>query len=252
MKITLRKIKKACFDDLRKVIVKNFEATGSLNFPEELIESNSETIIIDGNCIEIDIDIDKYKRIITENTYDYTKFAKIGMALHKDLKSDTVNIPRNIFYEKELWAYLAMTVFCDVVWALKLEGKGTVTGDKISKIYFSMGEMTRTSLYFWWVMVDRLSSEDDYDITHTAFEFVDPVKAMIERSSMSKNSNIPRAFVQGIINNGKDSRFKSDRFRSKVPSHIKCYASVSILDALEYSELVEVIAEQQKAIISEK
>ena len=43
-----------------------------------------------------------------------------------------------------------------------------------------------------------------------------------------------------------------DKFRSKVPSNISCYASVSMLDALEYVELVDVITEQQKAILSSR
>ena len=132
---------------------------------------------------------------------------------------------------------------------LRLKDDANVTENKIKQFYFNAGEISRTGLLFLWVMVDRLGSQNDFEITHTAFEFVDPVKAILERT-MSKNPAMLRAFVQGIINNNKDSRFKSDKFRSKVPSHISCYASVSVLEALEYDELVNVITEQQKAIIA--
>ena len=251
MVIQLRKIKKDRFDDLRKNITDAFEATGQLSFSDDVVEAASEAIIADGKPVELDVDIDKYIGIATEATFGYTKFAKIGMELHKDFSSGTVAIPRNVFYEKELWAYLSMTCFKDVVKELRLKDAGSITENKIKQFYFNAGEMSRTGLLFLWVMVDRLNSKDNFDITHTAFEFVDPVKAVLERT-MSKNPCILRAFVQGIINNGKDSRFKSDKFRSKVPSHISCYASVNMLDALDYADLVEVITREQRAIILEK
>jgi hypothetical protein len=173
------------------------------------------------------------------------------MELNKDIKSNEVDIPRNLLYEKEFWAYLSMTCFKDVVRELRLKDTGNITENKIKKFYFNAGEISRTGLLFLWVMVDRLNSEDDFEITHTAFEFVDPVKAVLERT-MSKNPAILRAFVQGIINNEKDAKFKSDKFRSKVPSHISCYASISMLDALDYEELIEIITQEQQAIISER
>lgn len=250
MLVKLCRIKKDCFDKLREHIITEFDATGTLSFNDDIIEENSEPVLVDGKQIELEIDVDKYLDIARETTFGYTKFAKVGMELHQDFKSDAVALPRNLFYEKELWAHLSMTSFKEVIKELRLKDSGKITENKIKQFYFNAGEISRTGLLFLWVMVDRLNSENDFDITHTAFEFVDPVKAVLERT-MSKNPNILRAFVQGIINNEKDSRFKSDKFRSKVPSHISCYASVSMLDALEYNELVEVITEQQKSIISE-
>ena len=250
MLVKLCKIKKDCFDNFLKQVITEFGATGSLSFNDDIVEENSEPVLIEGKQIELEINIDKYLGIANEPAFGYTKFAKVGMELHKDFRSDEVTLPRNLFYEKELWAYLSMTSFKEVIKELRLKDSGKITENKIKQFYFNAGEISRTGLLFLWVMVDRLNSENDFEITHTAFEFVDPVKAVLERT-MSKNPNILRAFVQGIINNGKDSKFKSDKFRSKVPSHISCYASVSMLDALDYEELVEVITEQQKAIISE-
>lgn len=251
MIVTLCKIKKENFDDLQQDVLKIFNDTGNLTVSEETISLNSEPILIDGKTIDIEIDVGKYMSIAKEDSFGYTKFAKVGIALHQDIKSSDVVIPRNIFYEKEFWAFLSMTVFKDVVKELRLKEEGKITENKIKQFYFNSGEISRTGLLFLWVMVDRLESQNNYELTHTAFEFVDPVKAILERT-MSKNPAILRAFVQGIINNGKDSRFKSDKFRSKVPSNISCYASVNMLDMLEYNELVDVITKQQKMIISTK
>ena len=250
MKTIIKRIKKDCFDGFMDRTISKFEKTGELLLSEDLIEANSEPIFIGGQTVEIDIDIDKYKNIASEDTFGYSKFAKVGMELHKDFKSSEVEIPTNILYEKELWAYISLTSFKDVVKELRLKDEGKITPNKIKQFYFNTGGVSRTGLLFLWVMVDRLNSEDEFDITNTAFEFIDPVKAILERT-MSKNPSILRAFVQGIINNNKDSRFKSDKYRSKVPSNISCYASVNVLDVLDYNELVKVITEQQKAIITE-
>lgn len=251
MIVTLCKIKKESFDNLQQDVLKIFSDTGSMVVSDEAVTLNSEPILIDGKTIDIEIDVEKYMSIAKEDSFGYTKFAKVGIALHQDIKSNEVVIPRNIFYEKEFWAYLSMTVFKDVVKELRLKEDGKITENKIKQFYFNSGEISRTGLLFLWVMVDRLESKNDYELTHTAFEFVDPVKAILERT-MSKNPAILRAFVQGIINNGKDSKFKSDKFRSKVPSNISCYASVNMLDMLEYNELVDVVTKQQKMIISAK
>lgn len=249
MVVKLCKVKKDQFDELKTSILKIFESSGDLNIPEGVVESYSEPIHIEGKCVEVDIDLDKYSSIVNEEGFLYTKQAKVGMELHKDLKSSAHQIPRYLFYEKEFWAYLSLTAFKDIVKGLRASLEvGKINADKISRFYFNTGKINRTCLLFIWVMIDQLDCENDFEIAHTAFEFVDPVKQALDYS-MSKNPAILKAFTQGIINNGKDSKFKSDKFRAKVSSHISCYASVSMLDALEYDELVDVITEQQKDII---
>lgn len=252
MIVTLSRIKKDKFDDLVRLVIDEFEATGELTFDEKVVEEYSEPIVIDGQAVELDIDLDKYQAILNEDSFGYTKNAKVGMLLHKDLRSDTVDIPRNIFYDYEVWAYLSLICFKDIVIRLREKGLKQITEKTLKQFYFNVGPIDRVGLMFLWCMVDRLESENDYDITHTAFEFVDPVKNMLATTSLSKGSNILRAFVQGIIINNRDSRFKSDKFRSKVTSNVSCYASISMLEALSYEELVEVITQHQKAVISEK
>ena len=250
MNLKLCKIRKDKFDELLQNKITEFNQTGKVSFDDNIIQEYSEPIVINGKSIELDIDIEKYHQVADENVFGYTKFAKIGMFLHKDLKSTEVDIPVSIFYEKEVWAYLSMTFFKDIVKKLKLDDD-KITEDRIKRLYFNTGKSSRTGLWFLWMMVDRLESENDYYMTHTAFEFVDPARAILERT-MGRNPAILRAFVQGIINNDKNSLFKHKKYKSTVPSNISCYASISMLDALEYDELVEVITEQQKMIISGK
>ena len=97
-------------------------------------------------------------------------------------------------------------------------------------------------------MIDRLNSEDNYEMSVTAFEFVDPVKAIFERT-MSRNPLVLQAFVQGIINNNKNAKFKRDEYRLKVPNNISCFAAVNYLDDYDYTELVKTITEQQALLI---
>ena len=248
MTFKLCRINKDKFDELLQLETGIFESMGEIIF-DSIRDQYSQPVVVNGQYVDLDIDIDKYQKIVDEDVYGYTKFAKVGMELHKDLSSSSVVIPRNIFYEKEIWAYLSLTVFKNIVKALRLKDSDKVTPNKIKQFYFNAGEISRTGLMFLWVMVDRLDAEDDFEIVHTAFEFVDPVKAVLERT-ISKNPKILRAFVQGIINNGKNPLFKNNKYRSKVPSNISCYASVSMLESLEYDEMVEIITQQQKAVIS--
>ena len=252
MLVKLSKIKKECFDELKNIIIDDFKSKGFLSLNDGLVEMYSAPLIINGKEVELEIDIDKYEKIVNEDTFVYTKMAKVGMELQKDFELASEYIPRNIYHDKEFWAYLSLTTFKNVVKGLRASlEEGKINADKIKQYYLNIGETSRTGLLFVWVMVDQLDSKGDFEIIHTAFEFIDPVKAILERT-MSKNPKILRAFVEGIIRNGKNSKFKSKEFKSKMPSHISCYASVSVLDALEYSELVDVIAEQQKAIITNK
>ena len=54
--------------------------------------------------------------------------------MHKDLKSETVAIPRNLLYEKELWAYLSMTVFKSIVKELRMKDDDIVSTRKRQRI----------------------------------------------------------------------------------------------------------------------
>ena len=94
-------------------------------------------------------------------------------------------------------------------------------------------------------MVDKLGSENNEQMTKVAFEFIDPVKAILERD-MSKESIVLKAFVQGIMNNGCNKIFKQNIHRNRMPNYISCFAGINMLDAYDYDQLVEIITKEQK------
>ena len=136
MKIKLYRIKKEKYDDLLQLVVNNFNQSGNLVFDVEIVQSYSEPIIIEGENIEVDIDIDKYAKMASESEFGYTKFAKIGMCLHKDFNSEKLNIPRNIFYEKEFKALGANVYVTTVDGSYGIKGFVTDALKDIDYSYF--------------------------------------------------------------------------------------------------------------------
>lgn len=229
-------------------VINDFKTNHILSFDINFIDEHAEDILINGNDCFVEIDINGYNEILSKDNYTYEKLAEIGMKLHKELKDiEGKSIPKYIFYEKEMWAYLSITAFADIVKRLRLDDD-KINENKISQFYFNNGSVSRTGLMFIWVMIDRLNSENNAEMSLTAFEFIDPVKAIFERT-MSKNPIVLQAFVQGIINNNKNPKFKREGYRVKIPNHISCYAAVNYLDDYSYNELVMLITEQQKMLL---
>lgn len=249
MEVVLKRISKDAWDELMRSMTSQFESTKNLVIDDLAVESASEDILINGETVRINVDVDKYKEIVDSDVYTYEKLADLGMLLRNDFKMKNGEaLPTNIMNEKEVWAYFSLTIFKDIVKSLRMEDDDKINIDKIERFYFNTKTKSRTGLLFVWTMAEMLNSnERDFNIT--AFEFIDPVKAIYERA-MSRNPIILKAFVQGIINNGCDKRLKNNKYRSKVPSHISCYSCVNILDVYGYDELVENITEQIKTILS--
>lgn len=244
MEVALKRIKKSAFDDVLKKYIDTFNKEGKLEIEDGLLETSSEEIKVNGKSIIVDLDVEKYEKIVAQDTFKYNIVSEIGMLLHKELKGiDGTIIPSYYMFEKEFWTYLTLKIFHNVVIKLRLsEG---ITENKIKQFIFNIGTTSRTGLKYLWVMVDRLGSEDDERMTKVAFEFIDPVKAILERD-MSKESIVLKAFVQAIINNDCNKIFKQTGHRTKMPNYISCYAGINMLDAYDYNQLVEIITREQK------
>ena len=246
MEIILKRIKRDSYDELLAKVISDSVKNNSLTIDERLVESVSEVIVNGEEGYKINFDIEDYNGIVAKENKKYEKRAMIGQQLNKDL--DKTGIPQNVLYEKEVWAWLSIVVFRKVVEAIWL-GQDNINEEHIKREVFNCGNhIDRTGLFFVWSIINRLGSKDDYVFSKTAFEFIDPVKAIHERT-MSKNPEVLRAFVQGILNNGKDSKFKNKEYRLKVPNHISCYARTNMLDAYTYEELVSFMTEEQKLIL---
>lgn len=250
MEITLKRIKKDSFDELLEHTLEIYAKKKELIIDEEYVQNCSEIVYVSGVEVKCSFELEQYNEIVSRDDKGYNKLADIGMLLHKELRTKASgNIPKNILYEKEIWAYLSLTIFKDIVKKLRLDDDEKMNEDKIARFYFNVRGISRTGLFFLWCMIDRLESENNYKMSHVAFEFIDPVKAIFERT-MSKNPKILQAFTQGIINNECDRRFKNKVFKLKVPNNISCLASITMLDSLDYDSLVNVITEQQKMILN--
>ena len=246
MKMVLKRIKKSSFDELVDYYIKEYSKTKKIEIDDDYLEKCSESIIINSQEIEIDIDLNAYREIVNVEGEQYKKKADIGMQLHKDFKGKNINIPQNILYEKEVWAYYTLKYLIKDISKLKMFEN--LNEDRIKRYVFNIGKRNRISrcgVLFFWCMIDKLDSENDEDFSRTAFQFIDPVKAILERN-MSKESLILKAFVQAIINNKKDARFKQVPHKTKMPSFISCYAGVNMLEAYNYEELVDIITFQQQ------
>jgi len=254
MQVELKRIKTIDYDDLKKSVVDHFLSTKVIYMSDDILENSSESVLVDGNKVVVDYSIEEYENIVNEDIPNYMKLAKLGMLLHRESKDISgLVIPSNVWYEKEVWAYLSFKVFGNVLKKLKLEDDDKITEGRIERVYFngrstSRSGMSRTGLLFVWSMIDILGSEDDYSFSETAFHFVDPVKAVYERD-MSKNFIILRAFVQAIINNGCDDRIKNKINRTRVPNNISCMARINVLDAYTYDDLVSVLTDKIAEVI---
>ena len=247
--ITLKRLRKDSYDDLMSSVLSKYSEQGKICANEDEWNNKLNEIMVDGNPIKIAIDMERLEAIVKQDMPTYEKNALIGMELHKTLKKeDGSNIPFNILLEKEVWAYLNVFIFKDLIRDLYMEKPSKNDEDRIKRYFFNCGtesKISRMGFIFLWLMVDKLQSEDDYNLNRVAFEFIDPVRAMFERK-ITRNSLVLRAFVQGIIENENDPKFKNALYKTRIPKHVNCFAAVNMIEAYDYDDMVKVIATEQR------
>ena len=252
---TLKRISKSVYDDLVNATEDEFKKSEFLKINKDRVTNECEDVIVNGKKIEFDIDVEQINQITGSNNPNYIKNAKIAMILHKNIQDvNGTKIPYNIMNEKEVWSYLNTCIFYEQIKKLYMPKESDVTLDRIRRYYFNIAsesKVSRTGFKFLWLMVDKLNSENEEEITRIAFECIDPVRAMFERK-ITRNPMILRAFVEAIIRNGAEfkRKIKSPKYKSLVPKHINCYAAINMLDAYGYEELVDVLAKEQRNRIS--
>ena len=135
MTVALKKIKRDKFKDAIDTVVNNFNTNGEISIDENYLNSISEDVFVNSKPVNVHFDIDGYDLILNEEGYTYNKLAKIGMKLHKEMVDvDGKTIPKYIYYEKEVWAYLSLTVFKNIVKQLRLDDDDKITEKKINNI----------------------------------------------------------------------------------------------------------------------
>lgn len=247
MEVLLKRIKRSSFDEVKQDVINNYLANKVIDIDDDVLEKNSEEILINGKQIELCYSLEKYIEIVSSQDPKHIKNAQVGMLLHKETKATDLAIPKNVLYEKEVWAYLSLKVFKEIVYKLSFDDD-KVNEDKISRYYFNVASRTkidRTCLLHLWSLIDLLDSEDNEEMSLVAFHFIDPVRGILERT-ISYNPIVLKAYVQAIINNKCDPRIKNNQFRSAIPNNISCFSRVNILDAYGYDELVKELTQQIK------
>lgn len=250
MEVKLKKVKRNCFDEFYSKCIDSFVRGIDPFFDEQELENISDPIVINGKEVTINIDFDSYLSVIKSPDSQAHKKAKVSYKLAKDFESfDGEKIPVNILYDKYLWTYLNLKYFSCLIDELFFEDEKNKMS-RFDRYYFNIqdGFFDRLGLWFLWYFGYVLDAKESRIIT--AFEFIDPVKAVFERN-MAKNYKVIRAFVDAIEVNNKDSKLKAKYNRTVIPKAYNAMASVTVLDSIEYEELVKVTADFQRFMLNE-
>ena len=166
---TLKRISKSVYDDLVNATEDEFKKSEFLKINKDRVTNECEDVIVNGKKIEFDIDVEQINQITGSNNPNYIKNAKIAMILHKNIQDvNGTKIPYNIMNEKEVWSYLNTCIFYEQIKKLYMPKESDVTLDRIRRYYFNIAsesKVSRTGFKFLWLMVDKLNSENEEEIT---------------------------------------------------------------------------------------
>ena len=218
----------------------------------------TEEVLVNNLPVEIEFDLDSLfdgiDQILSENQKN--PMEKIDVFLGKKLHTEFSlinNIPENILYEKEVWAYLNCFVFFDLVKKRYLSDEfESESDDKIGRLFFCNGsQIDRTGLRWLWVLANSTyDNEYQYGLLETAREYIDPVKAIFERE-LGRNPIVFKSFVRALqLNN--DKRIRSDKYKSIIPTHIRNLATMEIYESVEkIDDLANIFAREISSYIEQ-
>lgn len=249
MLIELKKIKSDEVGPLLERCLSDYKKFNKLSITKEELDEISENITYESKKLAVDLDVDNYNKIVHSDLSQAKKKSQLCYLLNNEFKEiNGYHIPFSVAFSKDVWTYLNLAYFKDMIMDLLFEeDDDPYYKGRIERYYFNMGSnITRTSFRFFWYFGYMLDS--DPDRLDVAWEFIDPVKAVFERV-LARNPSVFKAFVDGIAINGKDDRFKSNKFRLLIPKNFNSYAAVTLLDCIDYEELVNTVANLQKKLL---
>ncbi len=258
MRVTLKKIDvgREEYTHIREKILSTYKKNGKIKDLSDAIEKISQDVLWKDRSIYVEVDMKRINKIVNSNTSNYQKNAALAVEFKKIFSTVGQDLPVNLLYDPLLWTYLNLTIFKDNIYKMYFKNVKAkdeeYDEDKVERYYFnevSLAKLDRSGFRYNWYMGEILDSINNMERCQTAFEFIDTVKAVGERT-LSNNYNILKAYIDAIIVNNKDPKFKDKELRKVIPAHINCCAAVLMFDAYEYSELVNIIAEEQKKIIN--
>jgi len=235
-----------------------------LGFPEENSpEFESITEKINGNDYTLEIDIDNYIKIAKQEVYTKDANKQISYLLYKDLKK--LSIPKFVFYESEFWSFLNMYVFKDLIKYLYFEKKQKDTDvededkklsklDKYKRYFFNLvpfSNISRTGIWFLWHVGSKIGESSSNELFSIAFDYIDPVKAMIERNQ-GKNNKILICWLKVLLSLDEHYKVKirSKKFKSAIPTHLNNLSVIFAPESLEEKNMIERMKKEVIEIIN--
>lgn len=258
MKIFLKRISYEKYDE---VLNSYFDKllTNSEQIKQDL-EEFCEYVVIEGSTPEIEFDLEEYNKKIEEikksgvSNPGALQDIEISKMLVNDFSNSTVPIPDYILYEKEVWSYLNIIVFFDII-KERFKDLSTAKGDalygKIKRLYFcDGGKVERTGLRWLWIL-GNITIDKTYGITllETAKQFIDPVSA-IYVCCLGKNDVVFKAFIRAIQLNENRNLIRLPKYKSVVPTHIRNSALMNVYESYDDIEkLAKQISEDVDQIL---
>ncbi len=253
MLIELKEIKSDKTGELLDRCISDYEQYQSITVTKDELDEISDYITYNNNQLTVDLDIERYQEIVDSNLQQYEKKAQLCYLIFKEFKDiNGYMLPFNIAFKEEVWTYLNLAYFRDMIMKLLFDDdEDKYYNSRIKRYYFNYGNISkidRTSFRFFWYFAYAL--DGDLERLMIAWEFIDPVKSVFERT-IARNPRIIKAYVDSIKNNNCDTRFKSDKYRKLIPKNFNSYAAITMLDSIEeYDELVDVVSALQKELLN--
>ena len=77
MEVYLKRIKRSSFDEVKKMVLDRYNLDKVIELSDDVLEQNSENIIIIGKMIELNYSIEKYLDIVNSDEATYMKLANV-------------------------------------------------------------------------------------------------------------------------------------------------------------------------------
>lgn len=248
MEFTLKRIAYAKYDDF---IEKVLESTPNIDLAFfKQLDDMTEDVLVGGKNIILNIDVDELESIIdkvyTDNDQNPMQSidVKFSELLYRQLYLDEF-VPNYLLYEKEVWAYINCFILFDVVKKRYFAEEGDLNNKKRIENVMLCNNSTidRTGLRWLWALSNSAYSPSyGFRLVDTAYKFIDPVKALFERT-LGSNKILFKAFIRSIEILNFDSRIKSGKFRSILLTHIRNLATMKMYESVDsVEELAQIFA----------
>ena len=248
MEFTLKRIAYAKYDDF---IEKVLESAPNINLAFfEQLDDMTEDVLVGGKNIILNIDVNKLESIIDEVSTDNDQNpmqsidVKFSELLYRQLYLDEF-VPNYLLYEKEVWAYINCFILFDVVKKRYFAVEGDLNNKKRIENVMLCNNSTidRTGLRWLWALSNSAYDPSyGFRLVDTAYKFIDPVKALFERT-LGSNKILFKAFIRSIEILNFDSRIKSGKFRSILLTHIRNLATMKMYESVDsVEELAQIFA----------